>query len=70
MSLSFHPPQRTLLGPGPSDVNPRILEALSRPTIGHLDPVIILKSNYTFRRIQFIRVIKTEKNVTLVIFYF
>ena len=35
---SFHPPQRTLLGPGPSDVNPRILEALSRPTIGHLDP--------------------------------
>ena len=41
MSLSFHPPQRTLLGPGPSDVNPRILEALSRPTIGHLDPVFI-----------------------------
>ncbi|MDX1335439.1 MAG: alanine--glyoxylate aminotransferase family protein, partial [Gammaproteobacteria bacterium] len=38
---SFHPPQRTLMGPGPSDVNPRILEALSRPTIGHLDPVFI-----------------------------
>jgi len=35
---SFHPPQRTLMGPGPSDVNPRILEALGRPTIGHLDP--------------------------------
>ena len=29
------------MGPGPSDVNPRILEALSRPTIGHLDPVFI-----------------------------
>jgi alanine-glyoxylate transaminase/serine-glyoxylate transaminase/serine-pyruvate transaminase len=38
---SFHPPVRTLMGPGPSDVNPRILEALSRPTIGHLDPVFV-----------------------------
>ena len=37
----FYPPQRTLMGPGPSDVNPRILEALSRPTIGHLDPAFI-----------------------------
>jgi alanine-glyoxylate transaminase/serine-glyoxylate transaminase/serine-pyruvate transaminase len=41
MAKSFHPPERTLMGPGPSDVNPRILEAMSRPTIGHLDPVFI-----------------------------
>jgi len=41
MFQSFHPPQRTLMGPGPSDVNPRILEAMSRPTIGHLDPVFV-----------------------------
>ena len=41
MTKSFHPPQRTLMGPGPSDVNPRILEAMSRPTIGHLDPVFV-----------------------------
>lgn len=41
MTASFHPPERTLMGPGPSDVNPRILEALSRPTIGHLDPAFI-----------------------------
>ncbi len=34
----FNPPQRTLMGPGPSDVSPRVLEALGRPTIGHLDP--------------------------------
>ena len=34
-------PQRTLMGPGPSDVNPRILEAMSRPTIGHLDPAFV-----------------------------
>jgi alanine-glyoxylate transaminase/serine-glyoxylate transaminase/serine-pyruvate transaminase len=29
------------MGPGPSDVNPRILEAMSRPTIGHLDPAFV-----------------------------
>ena len=34
-------PQRILMGPGPSDVPPRILEALARPTIGHLDPVFL-----------------------------
>jgi alanine-glyoxylate transaminase/serine-glyoxylate transaminase/serine-pyruvate transaminase len=34
-------PQRVLMGPGPSDVPPRILEAMSRPTIGHLDPVFL-----------------------------
>jgi len=35
---SFHPPRRILMGPGPSDVSPRVLAALSRPTVGHLDP--------------------------------
>ena len=38
---SFHPPERTLMGPGPSDVPPRVLEALARPTIGHLDPAFV-----------------------------
>jgi len=38
---SFTPPQRTLMGPGPSDVHPRVLEALGRPTIGHLDPQFV-----------------------------
>ncbi|MDO9520716.1 MAG: alanine--glyoxylate aminotransferase family protein [Pseudohongiella sp.] len=41
MSKSFFPPVRTLMGPGPSDVSPRVLAALSRPTIGHLDPLFI-----------------------------
>ena len=39
--MSFHPPRRTLMGPGPSDVYPQVTEALSRPTIGHLDPEFI-----------------------------
>ena len=38
---SFHPPQRILMGPGPSDVSSRVLEAMSRPTIGHLDPMFV-----------------------------
>jgi alanine-glyoxylate transaminase/serine-glyoxylate transaminase/serine-pyruvate transaminase len=38
---SFHPPQRTLMGPGPSDVSPRVLEAMGRPTVGHLDPTFV-----------------------------
>ncbi|HEX5635837.1 MAG TPA: alanine--glyoxylate aminotransferase family protein [Gammaproteobacteria bacterium] len=35
---AFIPPKRTLMGPGPSDVPQRILDAMQRPTIGHLDP--------------------------------
>jgi alanine-glyoxylate transaminase/serine-glyoxylate transaminase/serine-pyruvate transaminase len=35
---AFIPPQRVLMGPGPSDVPQRILDAMRRPTIGHLDP--------------------------------
>jgi alanine-glyoxylate transaminase/serine-glyoxylate transaminase/serine-pyruvate transaminase len=35
---SFDPPRRTLMGPGPSNVSPRTLLAMARPTIGHLDP--------------------------------
>ncbi|MFV8816623.1 pyridoxal-phosphate-dependent aminotransferase family protein [Haliea sp. E17] len=41
MTSSFHPPQRILMGPGPSDISPRVLGALARPTIGHLDPQFI-----------------------------
>ncbi len=37
-SNTFHPPQRILLGPGPSDVPARVLQALGAPTLGHLDP--------------------------------
>ena len=33
-----NPPIRMLLGPGPSPVHPRVLEALSLPVVGHLDP--------------------------------
>ncbi len=38
---TFIPPKRILMGPGPSNVNPRVLGAMSGPTIGHLDPKFI-----------------------------
>ena len=41
LASTFIPPQRTLMGPGPSDVSPRVLNALARPTLGHLDPAFI-----------------------------
>ena len=41
MAATFNPTPRTLMGPGPSDVSPRVLGALSRPTIGHLDPEFV-----------------------------
>lgn len=37
----FLPPRRILMGPGPSDISPQVLQALSRPTVGHLDPLFI-----------------------------
>ncbi len=38
---SFNPPVRTLMGPGPSDVHPRVTSAMARPCIGHLDPAFV-----------------------------
>ncbi len=33
---------RILMGPGPSDVNPRVLKAMATPLIGHLDPEFLV----------------------------
>src|SRR6185503_2932676 len=38
---AFQPPPRLLMGPGPSNVAPSVLEALSRPLVGHLDPTFV-----------------------------
>ena len=37
----FTPPARLLLGPGPSQVHPRVLRAMSAPLVGHLDPAFV-----------------------------
>lgn len=38
MSKAFHPPARLLLGPGPSNVEERVLQAMSAQVIGYFDP--------------------------------
>jgi len=50
------PPERTLMGPGPSEVHPRVRRAMSTPLVGHLDPSFLDLMNdvqellrYTFR---------------------
>ncbi|MDP4597719.1 MAG: alanine--glyoxylate aminotransferase family protein [Pseudomonadales bacterium] len=53
MFKSFVPTERTLMGPGPSDVNPRILTAMARPTIGHLDPEFIRLMDEIKQMLQF-----------------
>ena len=37
----FDPSARVLLGPGPSMTHPRVIRALSAPTVGHLDPELL-----------------------------
>ena len=46
-SLPAHlnPPVRVLLGPGPSEIHPRVLKALGRGTVGHLDPYYLSLMN-------------------------
>jgi alanine-glyoxylate transaminase/serine-glyoxylate transaminase/serine-pyruvate transaminase len=63
MTGAFHPPLRTLMGPGPSDVPPQVLEALGRPTIGHLDPQFVALMDDIKRLLQY--VFQTENELTL-----
>jgi alanine-glyoxylate transaminase / serine-glyoxylate transaminase / serine-pyruvate transaminase len=37
---SLRPPERLLCGPGPTNVEPAVIDAMSRPMLGHLDPVL------------------------------
>jgi alanine-glyoxylate transaminase/serine-glyoxylate transaminase/serine-pyruvate transaminase len=55
-------PQRTLLGPGPSNVHPRVLQALSIPVVGHLDPEFfkVMEANQGMLR----RLFQTENKLT------
>src|SRR5437764_13099716 len=40
--VQLNPSPRLLLGPGPSDVHPRVLAAMATPLIGHLDPEFLV----------------------------
>src|SRR5882724_1988904 len=43
----LNPSPRLLLGPGPSDVHPRVLTAMATPLMGHLDPQFLTLMNET-----------------------
>ncbi len=43
----LNPPRRVLMGPGPSNVHPRVLKAMATPLVGHLDPEFLTIMNET-----------------------
>src|SRR4051812_10484350 len=59
------PPVRTLLGPGPSDIHPRVLAALSRPTVGHMDPYYLQIMDELQSMLQ--QVFRTKNRLTMAI---
>lgn len=59
----FHPPRRILLGPGPSDADPRVLAAMSAPLVGHLDPAFLQVMNDIQSLLRF--VFETQNKLTI-----
>src|SRR5512147_933715 len=63
-SLSeVNPGRRVLMGPGPSEVPPRVLQALASPCIGHLDPYFLLMMDQTQELLRY--VFQTKNSFTL-----
>src|SRR5438309_648434 len=52
-TVNYEPlPQRVLMGPGPSNVNARVLQAMALPTIGHLDPAFTVLMDETMELLR------------------
>lgn len=58
----LNPSPRLLLGPGPSDVHPRVLRAMATPLVGHLDPEFLVIMNETQEMLR--RVFQTKNQLT------
>jgi alanine-glyoxylate transaminase/serine-glyoxylate transaminase/serine-pyruvate transaminase len=56
----FAPPARLLLGPGPSEVHPRVLRAMSAPLLGHLDPAFVAMMEEVKALLRFVFVTGNE----------
>ena len=63
MTNELNPPQRLLMGPGPSDVHPRVLRAMTTPLLGHLDPEFLKLMNETKDLLKV--VYQTENKLTI-----
>ncbi|HTQ38291.1 MAG TPA: alanine--glyoxylate aminotransferase family protein [Pirellulales bacterium] len=65
MHPDLNPPVRILLGPGPSDIHPRVLAAMAKPTVGHLDPYYLELMNRMQEMLR--EVFRTKNEMTLAI---
>lgn len=59
------PPNRILMGPGPSDIPPRVLAAMGAPTVGHLDPYFLRLMDETQQMLR--TVFGTANDLTLAV---
>lgn len=59
----FEPPKRVLLGPGPSPVEDRVLEAMAAPVLGHLDPLFLRCMDDIQEMLRY--VFETDNRVTI-----
>jgi len=59
----LHIPSRVLMGPGPSDVAPAVLQAMSNPLLGHLDPAFLAIMNEIMEQLRLVFV--TENQLTM-----
>jgi len=59
----INPGNRVLMGPGPSDVPARVLQAMAAPCIGHLDPYFLSVMDETQQLIRF--VFQTQNELTI-----
>jgi len=59
----LNPGKRILMGPGPSDVHPRVLKAMSTPLVGHLDPDFLTIMNEN--KVMLKEIFQTENEFTI-----
>ena len=58
----LNPPLRILLGPGPSNVHPRVQQAMAAPMVGHLDPYFVKIMDDTVEMLRFL--FRTQNRLT------
>jgi alanine-glyoxylate transaminase/serine-glyoxylate transaminase/serine-pyruvate transaminase len=54
INTDWNPSQRVLMGPGPSNVHPRVLQAMAQWTIGHLDPEFLVLMDETMELLRMV----------------
>ncbi len=62
---SIHPPKRLLFGPGPTQVHPRVYEAMTQPVVGHLDPYFFEVAEDIYRMLKVVFGSKSAKTLLI-----